>query len=165
MPRLFAAVFSPSSALAVKNAFIKACIGAFFASWVPPVTAFIYVIIVGLTSISPWSWLEKLPGVIVGGLYFAAIAGTVGALGLLVIGIPVLFLLTLGRVNQPLVASVVAASFIYWRVPFNREDVSIFVLDFVTAAITGFFAARFAANLSSHRTCAKKAVRASDFRR
>jgi hypothetical protein len=83
------------------------------------------------------------------------VAFILGALGLALVGIPLLVLLTLMRANHPLVASVAAAALMFWRMVVSPatgpqfDDMKIFVM---VAAATGFAAAWFArSNLSFHR--------------
>jgi len=132
----------------VVDAIYRAGYGAFCSLWVPPAAVFIFTIasVVGHSSFvrsEPlWEFALKL---FVVGIGFAGLGFFVGVLGLVAVGVPALFALTLLRANHPLVVCVVAGAFTYWRISaaqsYEKEETLLFlgVAD-LTAIIAAFYA-------------------------
>lgn len=136
---------------ALKDALLRALTGSIFAVWVPPAVTFLVVALLYVYQqflFGRFPIWEVFVNALIGGLAIAGLAFIMGVIGLFVVGIPVLFCLTLIRATHPLVACVGAASLTYWRIvlsppsgqPF-AEDGAIFI---VVAAITGYVAAKIA---------------------
>ncbi len=133
------------------DAFRRAIQGALFAIWVPPAATFVIVALPYLykdLSNGTLPIVETLLRSSAAGLAVAGMAFLMGAVMLLIFGVPILFCLRVLRVNHPLVAAVAAACLTFWRFsvsPTNGHRFSEdFILLVIVAAITGYVAGMYA---------------------
>ena len=133
------------------DALRRAIQGALFAIWVPPAVTFVIVTLPYLYEKLANGNLpvaETLLRSIAAGFAVAGMAFLVGAVMLLIFGVPILFCLRVLRVNDPLVAAVAAACLTFWRFSVSPTNGRPFSEDFtllvIVAAITGYVAGMYA---------------------
>jgi hypothetical protein len=150
------------------DAIRRAIQGALFAILVPPAATFVIVALPHMYEQLTSGTLpiaENLLRSCAAGLAIAGMAFLMGAVMLIVFGVPVLFCLRVFRVDHPLVAAVAAACLTFWRfsvspangLPFSED----FSLLWIVAAITGYVAGMFARFHPTFEKDAPKAVHLS----
>jgi hypothetical protein len=134
----------------LKDAFRRAIKGGICALWIPPAATFVYAAIShAFEEINRChDVLSTALRVLVGCLALAGAGFILGALSLLVVGIPVLFCLTLLRANHPVVVCTAGAAWPFWRFAVSPTAGSPFeegtIMLTCVAATTAFAAARYA---------------------
>jgi hypothetical protein len=110
---------SPSKSFTSRltDAFRRSIKGGIFALWIPPAATFAYVVVSqALPQFNRGDdVLSTALKLAVAGLGMAGMGFLLGALCLFMVGVPVLFCLTLLRANHPVVVCIAGAAWAFWR--------------------------------------------------
>jgi hypothetical protein len=122
--------------------FICCIKGLFYATWIPIVCSFGY---------SLWSTVahDAFAAALIGAIYFTVIATPIAIFFELILGLPVLLLLTLTRMNHPIIVMVVGSALIYWLIGIHSRHPDIALANLYTwiTAPTAFVAAFYSRQL------------------
>lgn len=133
--------------LAIKDAFFRAIRGAICALWVPPAVIFLLGAITTFRGFQHKTWplWEFLIRNLLACIGMSSLGFLVGAIGLVLVGVPVLFFLTLFRVSHPLIVCAVGAFLTYWRLaatplPFQEDTILYLGVTDLTGLVAVFYA-------------------------